>query len=99
MYTAMNQKQTILLINNDLSENPLLAALCQQGYAVLTAKSSCQALSTLSNVAVDLLIIDSEIADMKGVDFLHHLRQNNRYAKLPVLMLLEEELVASQITC
>jgi DNA-binding response OmpR family regulator len=96
----MNDKQTILLLNNDeITRNPLLDALSQQGYAVLTAHSSCQALSTLSEVLVDLLIIDSEIADMKGVDFLHHLRRNNRYAKLPVLMLVEEELVTAPIIC
>lgn len=99
MHTVMNQKHTILLINNDLAENPMLMALSQQGYAVLTAQSSYQALSLLSDTAVDLLIIDSEIADMKGVDFLHHLRRHNRYATLPVLMLVEEELVAPTITC
>jgi two-component system, OmpR family, response regulator len=98
IYTPMNDKQTILLLNNDeVTENPLLSTLCQQGYAVLTAHSSCQALSTLSEVMVDLVIIDSEIADMKGVDFLHQLRQQHCYTQLPVLMLLEEELVASPV--
>ncbi len=99
MYTIMNQKQTILLLNTDLADSPLFAALCQQGYDVLTAQSSCQALSMLSRGNVDLLIIDSEIADMKGVDFLDHLRRQNRYETLPVLMLVEEQLVTSRIVC
>jgi DNA-binding response OmpR family regulator len=98
LYKPMNDKQTILLLNDDeVIGNPLLNALCQQGYAVLTARSSCQALNTLSEVMVDLVIIDSELADMKGVDFLHQLRQQHCYAQLPVLMLLEEELVASPV--
>ncbi|MFO7538647.1 MAG: response regulator [Chloroflexota bacterium] len=96
----MNEKQTILLLNNDnMLIAPLREALCRQGYDVLTAHSSCQALSTLCQTGIDLLIIDSEMADMKGVDFLHHLRQNNRFATLPVLMLVEEALVASPVTC
>jgi DNA-binding response OmpR family regulator len=100
MYPIMNQQRTILLVENKtVTKSPLLDLLCQQGYAVLTAHSSWQALEALSQTTVDLLIIDSEIGDMKGVDFLHRLRQSNSYAQLPVLMLLEQEFVPVTAVC
>jgi DNA-binding response OmpR family regulator len=94
MHSIMDQQRTILLVENrTLTKSPLLDMLSQQGYSVLTACSSNQALEALAETAVDLLIIDSDIGDMKGVDFLHRLRQSHSYAQLPVLMLVEQEFV------
>lgn len=100
MYPTMDQQRTILLVENQtVVKSPLLDMLDEQGYAVLTAHSSWQALETLSQTTIDLLIIDSEIGDMKGVDFLHRLRQSHNFAQLPVLMLLEQEFVPAAAVC
>ena len=96
----MARPNTILIVEEALAtESHLSQILNREGYHVLQATSGRQALQKLAETAVDLLIIDTQLADMRGVDFLQSVRECPSYAELPVLMLVESELVPQPLPC
>jgi CheY-like chemotaxis protein len=79
---------TILVVDDEPHMRRLLQfALAKTGARLLQAGNGREALATAADQTVDLMVIDFMMPDLDGFATLRELRQNPRYAELPVIML------------
>jgi len=81
---------TILIIDDEADIRNLLADIFEdEHYNVMKAAHSEQALAHIKHHHIDLIILDIwlENSDMDGIEILKHLKQDDRYAHIPVLMI------------
>ncbi|MBL4838120.1 MAG: response regulator [Kordiimonadaceae bacterium] len=60
------------------------------GYDVLLADDGVNALSTISNETVDLIITDVNMPNMNGIELVTKLREDPRFRATPILILTTE---------
>lgn len=79
--------KTILLLEDDSALRMLMELHLQlQGYQVKTARNGQEAQPLLDDT-IDLVLTDLHMPVMDGLRFIEWLRQQPRWAKLPVLVL------------
>lgn len=81
--------QTILIIDDELDIREMLAGIFEdEDYNVLKAAHSEQALTTIKNNDIDLIVLDIWLdnSDMDGVQILKHLKSST-FKDIPVLMI------------
>ena len=79
---------TILVVDDSLvSQRTLCFILGQNDHLVLTASDGLEALNTLSNYPIDLVITDISMPKMDGVKLLKQVRDIQEYQQLPVIIL------------
>lgn len=61
--------------------------LRKKGHTVVVADNGKEALKRLEETTVDLIVADLAMPEMDGVTLLKHLRADERYRTLPVIML------------
>jgi len=82
----MRQQQTILIVDDEQNIRRVLEAAFQKdGYQVLTAAHGHQALKTLQEEQVDVMISDVVMPDMNGLDLLKKSRE--QHPDLAVIMM------------
>ena len=54
---------------------------------VLTAKDGLDAISVLQDVKPDVILLDIEMPRMDGYEFASHVRNDERYADVPIIMI------------
>jgi len=82
--------QTILIIDDEADIRDLLADIfADEGYHVIKAAHSEQALSVLCDHAVDLIVLDIWLdnSDMDGMQILKYLKKQEAMQNIPVLMI------------
>lgn len=78
----------ILLIEDDNVITTLLNFMLEQaGYRVQTAVNAAQAQFQLNRRLPDLILLDWMLPDTEGPDFARQIRQNQRTADIPIIML------------
>jgi putative two-component system response regulator len=86
-HTKEKHKKTILAID-DMSENlHALKALLEDAYDVRVARSGELAQSILNNIFVDLILLDIEMPEESGFDYLQRLKTNIVTKHIPVIFL------------
>jgi len=84
-------KINILFVSKDLVKASLLIeVLKRQGYSVITANKSSEALSLIEDRKIDLLILSKELADGNGLLFLKNIR-NSQYKDIPVIAIADSQ--------
>lgn len=80
-------KATILVVD-DIAEDVTLLRfqLESEDYAVLEAFNGMQALASAEEHLPDLILLDVMMPGMTGLDVIKQLKQNNRLAKIPVIL-------------
>ena len=79
---------TILIVeDNALTQRVLQMTLQNQGYQIIVAANGLEAIEKLEHVHVDLAVVDVLMPVMDGLSLLRHLRADNRYEALPVIIL------------
>ena len=79
---------TILVVDDhSVVQRVLSAQLRKGGFEVVTASSGQEALDRLEEQAIDLAITDIAMPEMDGLTLLKHLRSDQRYQALPIVML------------
>ena len=79
---------TILIAeDNRVNQRMLTFTLRQSGHTVVTAFHGVEALEQLAQHQVDLVIADIDMPEMDGVTLVKHVRADQRYAALPVIVL------------
>ncbi len=61
--------------------------LQRQGMRVLTAKDGLDAISVLQDIKPDVILLDIEMPRMDGYEFASHVRNDERYADVPIIMI------------
>ncbi len=54
---------------------------------VLTAKDGLDAISVLQDIKPDVILLDIEMPRMDGYEFASHVRNDERYADVPIIMI------------
>jgi CheY-like chemotaxis protein len=79
---------TVLVVEDYAVTRRMLSyTLAQDGYTVVTAAHGKEALKRLAETPVDIAIVDIAMPEMDGLTLLRHLRANERYKRLPIVML------------
>ncbi len=83
----VDQPLTLLTVDdNEMVLGVLSEYLAGQGYRVLTAGDGVEALRTLAEEHVDLMLLDVKMPGLSGFDVLRSLRQTHSADDLPVIM-------------
>jgi eukaryotic-like serine/threonine-protein kinase len=79
---------TILVVEyNKNSREALVQSLSKRGYEVITATDGQMALQILIGRSLDLVLLDTQMPALSGIDILRALRNNASTEALPVIML------------
>ena len=78
-------RRILLVDDSAIAREPLARLLMYEGYDVLAASNGIEALSTLRDHNVDLLLLDVMMPRMNGIQLLEALRQQERYKNLAVI--------------
>jgi chemosensory pili system protein ChpA (sensor histidine kinase/response regulator) len=77
----------ILLIEDELAlQKTTATALKLNGHAVVGAETGVQALARLDEVSPDLVLLDLQMPDMDGWEFLRHFRARPGLSEVPVVV-------------
>jgi two-component system NtrC family response regulator len=78
--------ETILIVDDEINYTLILAAVLEdEGFETLTANSGPDALATLSESDIDLVLTDMKMPAMDGIDLLERIKKED--ADLPVIMM------------
>src|SRR5580700_6931703 len=92
----------LLLVDDDPTNQDLLSRrLKRAGYTTEIAGSGHEALDVLARREVDLVLLDSMMPGLSGIDLLRQLRQRFTPARLPIIMVTavgESERVVEALT-
>jgi len=78
--------ETVLIVDDEKNYPPIIAAVLQEeGYETLTANSGQEALETLKQSDVDLVVTDMKMPGMDGMTLLEKIKAQD--ADLPVIMM------------
>ena len=95
-YTAFrpaNLKRKILIVEDELINREILEFLVQDSYDVVSADTGARALELLEAqyAALNVVLLDLHLPDMKGVDILRRMKADSRTARLPVIVLTADQ--------
>ncbi len=77
----------ILIVDDELLIRHLMRQVFQDEYGLMFAESGAEALATLKEQTVDLVLLDVSMPVMDGFDVLAQIRGNPRTADLPVILI------------
>lgn len=84
---AEKEPASILVVDDTADNAKLLADLLErQGYQVRSSASGPEALAALSRDRYDLVLLDVVMPEMDGYEVCRRIRQDKRFATLPVVM-------------
>ena len=90
----------LLVVDDDATNREVLSRrLERQGHAVETASNGRDALRILSQAAFDLVLLDIMMPDMDGYDVLSHIKADERWHNIPVIMISALNEVQSVARC
>ena len=78
-------RRILLVDDSPMAREPLARLLAYEGYDVLAASNGLEALSTLRDHSIDLLLLDVIMPKMNGIQLLESLRQQECYKNLSVI--------------
>ena len=84
----MTDKKTILAVDDNVTELAMLNRYLRDHYDFRGAKSAVEALEIMNSAAVhaiDMILLDIEMPDISGFEFLHTIRKNPQFMTTPVI--------------
>lgn len=93
---------TILVVDDmEVFREPIAAVLRARGYRTICAGSGVEGLARLEEQTPDLVLLDVAMPEMDGLTFLRKIRDDVRWAALPVILMtamLERDCVEATTT-
>ena len=80
-------RRILLVDDSAIAREPLAKLLAYEGYDVLAASNGLEAIETLRDHPIDLLLLDVIMPKMNGIQLLESLRQQEAYKNLCVIAL------------
>jgi DNA-binding response OmpR family regulator len=78
-------RRILLVDDSAMAREPLARLLAYEGYDVLAASNGLEAIETLRDHRIDLLLLDVIMPKMNGIQLLESLRQQDCYKNLCVI--------------
>lgn len=77
----------ILVVDDDIDIGNMLSLMLEyKGYTVTVCERADQIEDIITSLTFHLIIMDMLLSGVNGVDVCRSLRQNNKYAHIPVMM-------------
>ena len=97
MWTAKPRTMRVLLVEDTaFLREALSRVLRRQGYEVVEASDGQAALSLLESELPDLVVTDLAMPVMDGIELIHRLRNDDRTATLPILVVTAEPTIQAE---
>ncbi|MEO0616235.1 MAG: Hpt domain-containing protein [Pseudomonadota bacterium] len=82
------QAPVVLVVDDSITVRRVTERfLLRNGYRALTAKDGLDAVSVIQEQTPDLILLDIEMPRMDGFEFASHVRNDARFAELPIIMI------------
>ena len=86
--TPDDMRPTALVVDDSITVRRVTERFLQRhGMRVLTAKDGLDAISVLQDAKPDVILLDIEMPRMDGYEFASHVRNDERYADVPIIMI------------
>ena len=82
----MADKKIILAIDDDPMTLQVFTAMLTPVYGLRGSKSAAEAMALLENQKPDLILLDIEMPDISGFEFIRIIKKNPKYMKIPVVI-------------
>jgi len=82
----MAEKKSILAIDDDPVVLRVLSALLASTYELRISKSAMEATVLMVQELPDVILLDIEMPDVSGFEFLHTIRKNPKFMNIPVVI-------------
>jgi len=83
----MDEKNRILIVDDDTSTLLELASILRPDYKIYTVKDGFAALEKAEEAVPDLILLDIVMPDMNGFDVLEKLKENDRTKDIPIIFI------------
>ena len=83
----MSDKKTVLAIDDNLVQLNMFKNILSKNYNIWTVNSASNALNFLNQNTVDLILLDIEMPNISGFDFLFDIRRIPSYMTVPIIII------------
>lgn len=80
-------KRIMVVDDSGMTRKMISFTISREGFEVETAENGVDALEKLYRAGFDLVIMDMNMPQMDGMELLKHLRGDNQYKAVPVVVL------------
>jgi CheY-like chemotaxis protein len=90
LWGGMNQnknKKNILAVDDNITQLKIYESSLGSHYDLTPVKSATEALKIMDTISYDLILLDIEMPDVSGFEFLHQVRKNPRYMTTPIIII------------
>lgn len=91
--------KTILIVDDDRVNLIVAKRLLSNEYNIITVDSGMKALDILKESLVDLILLDFQMPEMDGLEVMHHLQEDERLSKIPVIFLTADNREETESKC
>ncbi len=85
---GLRKQKIVMVVDDSLTVRRVTQRFLQrEGYQVVLAKDGVDALEKLQEVKPDVMLVDIEMPRMDGFDLIRNVRNDNRVAKTPIIMI------------
>lgn len=88
---ANEKKPLIMLVDDDVLSSRVVIAMLREEFRVMPARSGKDALKQLESYIPELILLDVHMPELSGHDVIHALKENPKYADIPVIFLTSDE--------
>jgi signal transduction histidine kinase len=89
----------LIVDDNEISRDLLTRHLQRQGHHVTVAENGRQALEMIQTHSFDLMLLDIMMPEMNGYQVLQHLKNNETWRDIPVIIISALEELGSVVRC
>jgi len=83
----MEDKKVVLAIDDNVTQLKIYQGILTPQYDVKVVKSASDALGVLKETKVDVILLDIEMPNISGFEFLHDIRKIPRYMYEPIIII------------
>ena len=85
---SADERPLVLVVDDSITVRRVTERFLQrQGMRVATAKDGIDAISAMQEHRPDIILLDIEMPRMDGYEFANHVRNDERYADIPIIMI------------
>jgi diguanylate cyclase (GGDEF)-like protein len=92
----MNERFTLLVVDDEKHHRTLLTELLQDDYRIILAKNGAQALELARDHAPDLILLDILMPGLSGIDVIRTLKSDDASRTIPVIFITALDSVADE---
>jgi CheY-like chemotaxis protein len=87
----MGKMKKVLLVDDDRLNTTMIRFILRERYDVITAQNGRQGLAAVQKERPDLIILDVQMPEMSGFEFMNELKSLPGGTEIPVIMLTANE--------